>query len=224
MNWSQRAVVDIFPDGAQAAKGKAFVGISLNNRLSGTEEALRQIFEWTKERLGPFDLLIGDYLQRHNYQAFRGFSEPVAIEKAMQEGERTMEFLRSLTNRLEFDHVSMISARSFYTKPDFDNRCGRFGQLYAERDDFKSLVREGADSFLARKYPELLHDDSVYGHCIQYQLEELAIFEVLVERGFGAFVYAGGQLPVMKAIVSGALEGVSSALEKLVLVELRLFK
>jgi hypothetical protein len=58
-------------------------------------------------------------------------------------------------------------------------------------------------------------------HSRLYQLEELAVFTLLANEGYSTNVYAGAHLPVMKAFVSGGVDGIAPALRSAKLVELR---
>jgi tRNA-dependent cyclodipeptide synthase len=206
------------------ARGRAFVGISLNNHTMGSEQALKQILEWTIHNVGAFDLLIGDYLNRFNYQAFDNDPEALAVEKAMRDGDEARKKLSPLISVPGlYATVDLISAANFCNQPAFHERRAHFEQMHAANSEFRGLIEEGVKSYLKRKFPKVSLDEHVRRFCVAYQLEELVMFEALAQQGYDTFVYPGGQLPVMKSIVSGSLPKISSAIERLTLVELRLF-
>lgn len=192
--------------------------------MSESSSLLQTVCDWTRRNIGEFDLLVGDYLNRHNYQAFSGVEEAAAIDQTMNDGATATKRLQNLIARCSFENVSIISAAQLCAEPSFSVRLANFERHYCSHRRFRAFIDDAVDSFLARKYPTVLPDEKVRGHCIAYQLEELAIFEILAEQGYNTFIYPGAQLPVMKDIVSGSLDGVSRALGALTLIELRLFE
>jgi tRNA-dependent cyclodipeptide synthase len=221
-----RTKVNVFPATASAdsLKRRTFVGVSLDNRLSTTPSHLRPVFDWTKNHLGSFDLLVGDYVNRHNYRALDGLTERLSIIRAKKEGENVAERLRTLLHKDGFDDVAVLSAFSVCADASFLERFARFERYYSERSEYRELIDEAVNSFLMRKLGSATSDIRVRDHCFTYQFEELALFELLAERGYQAFLYPGAQLPVMKSLVSGKLAGLSRSLESLILVEFRLFE
>src|ERR1700694_1058330 len=93
----QRITSKIFPQNrfAQIRRRKPFIGISLKKPLTG-DPLQREILNWTLHNVGTPDLFVGDYLNRHNYQAFDGMSEVMAIQQAMRDGAETIEHLEGL--------------------------------------------------------------------------------------------------------------------------------
>jgi hypothetical protein len=67
-----------------------------------------------------------------------------------------------------------------------------------------------------------MNADDARRHSRLYQLEELAMFELLSAEGYSVNVYSGAHLPVMKEIVRGTLRETLPLLEDLTLVELTL--
>lgn len=220
----RRASVTVFPDnGLERSKHRrAVIGISLNNFVSRSPALLEQLFAWTKENVGNFDLLIGDFLTRHNYQAFSGLPESAAVDQAMHDGERITNKVLPVLARSN-DSARLISARSLYSDSSFTGRLRHFEQHYDKNTDFHQRIDEAVHEFLARQRHSQATDD-VRRHCVAYQLEELVLFELLAESGYATLVYAGAQLPVMKSIVLKELSGISQHLQGLTLIELRFLK
>jgi tRNA-dependent cyclodipeptide synthase len=212
-----------FPNGSNISDRdrRALVGISLNGKKILATDLLTQVFEWTDNNVGEFDLLIGDYLNRYNYQAFEGSSPNVAIEKATNAGKEASSRLREIiTQSTIHSHVSMISSAKVTEGEDFLARSSHFFRCYSENENFRRAIDSGVDKFLGRSHPQLLKNVKIRDFCVAYQLEELVLFEQLANKGYGVLVYPGAQLPVMKAIVSKTMSGVSPAIERLTLVEL----
>jgi tRNA-dependent cyclodipeptide synthase len=216
--------VRVFPPNGltQPRKGKAFLGISLNNRLAISPHLFRAVFDWVSSNVGGADLFIGDHLHRHNYQAFDGMAEPSAIERALRDRDELAGRLRGVLAAGCWPHAAIMSASPLYQNPTFSDRLSRFRNQYASNAAFKQLIDDAVDAFLARKQPNHVVDEEIRGHCVAYQLEELVLFELLVEQGYSILIYAGAQLPIMKDIVSGHVSVASASLRTLTLIELRI--
>jgi tRNA-dependent cyclodipeptide synthase len=210
------------PDGlTQPRRGKAFLGISLNNRIAISPQVFRAVFDWVATNVGGADLFIGDHLHRHNYQAFDGMAEPAAIEQALRDRDEFTARLRGFLAPGGSTAAAIMSASPLYQNVTFPDRLSRFRKQYASGGAFKRLIDDAVHAFLARKQRDQVVDEEIRGHCVAYQLEELVLFELLVEQGYGILIYAGAQLPIMKSIVSGHVYGASDALRTLTLIELR---
>ncbi len=169
-----------------------------------------------------FDVLVGDYLHRHNVQFLDGLPGSQAVHHAMADGKQIMTLIREILDANDCRDVRLISSYSFYNEVSFRSRIDRFKSMIAADPHFRSLLEFAIKVFLQRKAPALLDSKAGYEHSLAYQLEELAMFELLAERGYTVNVYPGSQLPVMKSFVTGELPGVSRELEQLTLVELKL--
>jgi len=222
-----RTKIDIFPADATIfpSPGKVFIGISLNNKTMQSVSLLGTIFDWTMQNVGTFDLLIGDYLNRYNYEAFEGEAKRDAIEKARRAGDEARKRLAPLTSSPSpFASAKLISTAELCRRPSFEARREHFRQHYTDNADFRAVIQEGVDAFLTRRHPEALSDARVRDYCVEYQLEELVMFEQLAQEGYGVFVYPGAQLPIMKSLVTKLFGDVSPDLQRLVLVEMRIFE
>ena len=213
--------VSVFPANGLSRQQhyKALIGISLGSRSSQSSRRLRQLLNWTADAIGSCDFLVGDYLNRHNYIALDGYTESEALARADHDGNEVARRLDPVIADARVS-ASVIRSKSLYDEPTFQPRLERFRGTYKTDREFKSLIDEAIDQFLERKGMGLRQDSGVREHCVAYQLEELAMFELLAEAGHSVLVYGGAHLPVMRAIVSKALLGISSTLEKLTLVGL----
>lgn len=222
-----RLKVELFPNDAKLRPNstRAFVGISLNNKTMASSDLLQLIFDWTSREIGKFDLLVGDYLNRYNYQAFDGETEATAVAKAKQAGVEAKKRLAPLISSPgPYENSAIISTATLCEHSTFSSRRAHFLRYYSDNSEFREIVQEGVDAFLARRHPQSVNDTAIRDYCVAYQLEELVMFEQLSKNGYGVFVYPGAQLPIMKRLVSKSFVGASADIEKLVLVELRVFE
>jgi tRNA-dependent cyclodipeptide synthase len=222
-----RVKVNVFPDGAKLRcnSERAFVGISLNNKTMASSNLLGLIFDWTHCNVGKFDLLVGDYLNRYNYQAFDGETEISAVAKAKQAGVEARKRLAPLISSPgSYENAAIISTATLCEHSAFTSRRAHFMRYYSDNSEFRGIVQEGVDAFLTRRHPQAANVPAIRDYCVAYQLEELVMFEQLARDGYGVFVYPGAQLPIMKRLVSKSFAGASADIEKLILVELRVFE
>jgi tRNA-dependent cyclodipeptide synthase len=207
---------------ARSDLGRAYVGVSLNDRADYMQKLLLPTCAWAESEFGNYTLLVGDYLHRHNVEMLLGTAPNEAVERAMSQGAAVAaEVLRAVPARLSAV-PEILSARDQYDDPSFKARLAKFRRCHETDERFVLLVQRGVHAFLSRKNKGLLDSDAAWGHCISYQLEELAIFELLADMGYSTLIYPGQHLPLLIGFVSGQFPAVSPALETMTLVELTL--
>lgn len=219
-----RVRTKIFPnlDFSTEQIGKILLGVSLNNRVSNSADSLSQVFDWTCTHLGKCDFLVGDFLNRLTYQAFHGLAESDAIQQAMTDGERLISRIDHVAARSACLSATIISTATLMKERVALEKKAYFEFLFRTREPFKRLIEDDVAAFIKRRTTDSRIDESAYSYCIQYELEELALFEILSERGYTHLVYPGSHLRVMKALVGKDLRDISPSLERLTLVEIRL--
>jgi tRNA-dependent cyclodipeptide synthase len=215
--------VKIFPDPSTARPqpGKVVIGISLKAGLLPRPAAMREVFAWTREKLGAFSLLLGDHVNRHNYAAFDSLTEADAESRAIAEGDTAAAMLRQSIEHLPCGTAPILRASELVLAPHYVERHSRLVQQLRTNLHFRDFIKQGVDVFMTRNTVTEQLRAHVEPHCVAYQVEELAIFEILADMGYRTLVYPGPQLPVMKALASGELTKVSRALESMTLIELR---
>ena len=199
---------------------RAYVSESLTNRVTMSEILLRQIFEWTRDKVGAFDILIGDYFHRHNLEDLDGLGEPGALQRAIADGKALAQKTQSVLDSLAFSEVATRFAGDICAGPRFEERLRAQLNLYETNERYGHYINVATDVFLRRFAPARVTADAARRHSRLYQLEELAMFELLSGEGYSVNVYSGAHLPVMKEIVAGTLRGALPTLETLTLVEL----
>jgi len=218
--------VRVFPESSRTGPqpGKVFIGISLKAGMLPREDMLQQVFAWTLRQLGPFSLLLGDHLNRHNYSAFENLPEDVAESRAIAEGDTAADILQRIVENSAVGTVPIYRASELVSTPGYAKQRDMLVQRLGVDDQFRNLIQRGVDVFMTRNARLRASRASVEPHCVAYQIEELAIFEILAEKGYRTLVYPGAQLPVMKAFACGQLTHVSPGLESMSLFEVRLHR
>jgi tRNA-dependent cyclodipeptide synthase len=217
-------LTNIFPPEKESELStcRAYISISLSNQTSASTSRLREIIEWTRDHVSAFDIVIGDYFHRHNLEDQQGMNESDALKHATIEGADHVNRIRSVLDSLGLFDVKIRPATTLYTHPSFHEHLEVLEKLWASSAAFQRMIEEGTDAFLERKSPTRLNIEIARRHSRLYQLEELAIFEMLSIEGYTTNVYPGAHLPVMKEIVLGGLQEGLPLLANMILVELRL--
>ena len=200
---------------------KAYVSLSLSNRITSSDAKLKSIFEWTSKKVASFDVVIGDYYHRHNLQDLEGLAESTANSLALAEGREIYSRVRGILDELGLRQTTARLVSEICTKPMFKQRLVAIEALYRSHSSFSHLIEDAAKTFLQRFAPTRINDRVALEHSYAYQFEELATFEILVSEGYTVNLYPGGHLPVMKAVVKGNLTGVLPMLEDMILIEIR---
>lgn len=194
------------------------LALSVSSDVERLARLLPAILGWIQNHASDFAVIIGDHLQLHNELVFEARGKGEAADQISEKSSRLREVVSAISSR------PIIMTSEIVSETSFAERYTRFGELYEGNREFQSSVDEGIFAYLKRREVEVVRGDQIWQHCVAYQLEELAIYELLTLRGFDALIYPGPQLPVMKALVEERLPDVSSALEVWKLVELRAFE
>ena len=210
--------------GAKAINNKSFIATSLSNNPVALINKLPWIVQWASENTIEFYFLIGDYIHRHNEIALENLTPRKAMRSADAKATQVAAQISLALERVGRGRDVILKASALAIEPDFDERFEEFFNSYRSRRQFREIIDQTVQSYLDRRRIYSSPSGKIWDHCVAYQLEELVIFEKMVERGFGSLIYPGPQLPVIKAIVTGNLPGLSERLQTLRLVELRHFE
>ena len=200
---------------------KAYLGLSLSNRITNSDSILKSIFEWTSRKINSFDIVIGDYSHRHNLQDLEGLDVSAAKSLAIAQGREVSLRICGILHNLGLTQVTTHLASEICADPTFNTHLFAKESLYDSCPSFAHQIDEAAQTFLKRLAPNRMSDNIALEHSRAYQFEELAMFELLVLEGYTVILYPGRQLPVMKAIVTGELRGILPILENMVLIEIQ---
>ncbi|MBS1684006.1 MAG: tRNA-dependent cyclodipeptide synthase [Bacteroidetes bacterium] len=199
----------------------AYIGLSVNNQRTKSEQSLLKVLRWVEDRTDHIMVLVGDYLNRHNMKIRYALDEAAAIERSMDEAEGAVRAFSSIVSKSSKLKVHVISIKSYYERPDFNERYRNYELKMKSNRHFSDLVKESTEAFIKRIKKSALTTTEIEKICQQYILEEMVVFEMLAEDDYRINIYPGKQLPVMEAIVNGKLKGVSDALEKIYLVDIK---
>ncbi len=212
--------INVYPKGDIRWDNGVYLGASMNNLLFKDEKTLNEILEFINSNVNHYCILVGDYLHRYNEIIFNGLNESEAITNTIEKGQSFSRFFE-LEAKKHSAKFEFIFSKDIVKTPGFQDRVNRFFELYFSNLRFKELVDYTIKVFLRRQNEIKISYSKAEELCKEYLVEELAIFEVLAERGLHVNIYPGNQLPITKEIVSGKLKGVSAALENMQAIEIK---
>jgi tRNA-dependent cyclodipeptide synthase len=213
----------VFPASArsQIQASRGYLSVSPSNRLTASEARLYEVFQWMQRSVSQFDVVIGDYFHRHNIEDLEGRQPSEALEIATEQGKAHARRVQLVLDQLKLTAVKVRCASAISKRPDFGPALHEMESAWHSNTNFAQLIDQGTEAFLRRFAPERIAIEPARLHSRLYQLEELAVFTLLANEGYSTNVYAGAHLPVMKAIVSGGVDGIALVLKSAQLVELR---
>ena len=182
---------------------------------------LRQTFEWTRDNVASFDLLIGDYFHRHNLESMEGLRERQALNRAILDGQVLARVAKDVLDSISLSAVTIRFVSDLSASTQFADRLRVQEKLYESSESFRHWIDIASKEFIKRFPPAPSEAEDAYRHSRSYQLEELAVFELLSRENFSVNVYLGAHLPITKELVAGTLRGTLPLLDELTLVELR---
>lgn len=199
----------------------AYLGMSMNNNRFLDPISLEETISWIKGKTGFCKILVGDHLHRLNHMFFEGDAEIAAISKAKSKADLILHKFFSVADKIDGIDFQVLRSGSFYQNPIFYQKYNRLQKLYYSNEQLSRLINLTISTYLRRRGNSAKYFRRGFELSRQYLLEELVIFEMLAEDGYTINIYPGSQLPVMKAIVSKKLPGVSPILEEIKLVEIK---
>lgn len=198
----------------------AFLGVSLNNRQFWNQDSLIQILNTFKKNVadGSFKIVIGDYLDRYNEIIFNNCTEEEAIKVSLAKGDVLIKKIKKGLKMLNINNYSIVRTQDFHKQQDFPKLLSKYLKIYEHNILFKNIIDKTVEQFFGRMQ---FDNNSIYNFQlgVNYLIEELAIFEMLINNGNYINIYPGKHLQVLKDIVKGEIE-VSDELKKYILVQL----
>jgi len=213
--------IRVFPPGEINWHNKAYLGLSINNRVFQQIQPLTEILEFLNSHVSNVALLVGDNLHRYNEMIYSGLDEVSAKEIASIKSLRAIDLFFEVLAQFENLKVDVIRTSDYTDDISLLDSIGKFNLIYSSNPPFKKLIDCTVDIFLKRQTSVAIDIDEAKILCKNYILEELAIFEIIARNGYKINIYPGNQLPVIKELVTKKLSGVSEILEEIQAVEIK---
>lgn len=207
-------------------KAKCYLGISTGNQ-NLYHYKLDAILNWISNNFQKCHILLDNCLNRHNEYIFKDANKKSAIKTA---SDRLNNYLKENRRQLKkySDMIEISRSKQYISHGEFNDDYlyykGYLDCLYSSDEYFESLIDNTAHNFLERSEDRerkiaLSKDDALH-HSVQYLLEEISIFCVLVDRGWTVEVYPGPELPALQACLDGEISSAPDPLLQRINVEI----
>lgn len=205
---------------------KCVLGVSMTNPVFW-RSSLDTMLGWMDSHFDQSMILVGDYLNRLNEQIVNGNSQELAIKSAMARGDQFMDKLNQYLPDYTADRFLVQRWKPLYDDPDFVRAKQLLDTLYHSNSSVKASIQSTAALFVWQKQDRQnfkVNKEEAIRLSSEYLLEEMAIFSMLIDRGWNVVLYPGAQLPMLMEIAKGKFKDVPNSLNKGVYVELKVRK
>lgn len=198
------------------------VSVSLHDPLPSAGPVLAAL-RWAGDNFGEICLLVGDSLFGMTLAINSHWKGVDAHRVATAMGD---EFINEVRRHSPTPLLVKRSSAVMGTAAGIASRI-KFEDAYRNGGQFTETLRADAREFCARQERKgqlfVAFEKAVELSC-HYLIEELAIYEVLVEEGWALEAHIGPELPTLRHFLDGSFAGLSPALERRVYVELGVAK
>lgn len=203
-----------------------FLGVSVSNPIMATEK-IEFLLRWAGSRFPRLGVLVGDFIERHN----------LLIETVgdMAAAERLAE-MRSIPVIQAFERAraglsdvcfEIITAKSIFDSIRFRDVHSTIVSHFKQNLDFNVTVLADVNRYISRceKRGQFVGNrEFCIQNCVNYVLEELAIFAILVEQGLSVQLYPGRHLQTLSKLSNRHIVSPVFGLNELVCVDLSLIE
>ncbi len=207
-------------------KRKCVLGVSMSNPVFW-RSSLGTMLDWMDKNFDSSLVLVGDYLQRLNEQISNGKKADLALETAMQKGDLFEKKINQYLPQYENGKFQLLRWKPFYESADFQKHKTVLDKIYNSNSAVKKSIDETAQLFVSQKQNRSdfkVSEQEAIRLSVEYLLEEMAVFSILIDQGWDVVLYPGAQLPLLMEIAKGEFEGVPNSLNKGIYVELKVRK
>ncbi|MFT6962867.1 MAG: tRNA-dependent cyclodipeptide synthase [Flammeovirgaceae bacterium] len=207
-------------------KRKCVLGVSMSNPVFW-RSSLGTMLSWMDKNFDSSLILVGDYLQRLNEQISNGNDADLAIETAMQKGDLFETKLNQYLPKYKTDKFHVARWKPFYESADFEKHKIVLDKIYNSNLGVKKSIDETAKLFVSQKQDKVdfkVSEGEAIRLSVEYLLEEMAVFSILIDQGWDLVLYPGAQLPLLMEIAKGEFDGIPNSLNKGTYVELKVRK
>ncbi len=206
---------------------RCYLGISIGNPMF-RGDYFEVLLHWISANFDACMIVIGDYLQRFNEHIFYGRSSEDAIRQALALGDQfLMENSRCLS-AMPPGQFQISRWNSYLDSPEYRNARSILDRLFLDSYEFRASLDRTSAGFISRqmkhKKAPAVDRQTAIALSTQYLLEEIAVFAVLVERGWTVEVYPGSEIPVLLDIAKGKFAHIPEFLKQRMNVELEIKK
>lgn len=204
---------------------RCYLGISLGNPLF-RGDTLHSLLLWINDHFDECLVVVGDYLQRYNEQMFGAREGDSAGLEAIRAGDAFIAESYPIFDRLPSSKFRLTRWMSYLETTEFSKTKRVLDELFISNYEFRASIDRTSVEFINRqvrnKKVPVVDRERAIALSTRYLMEEIAVFSVLVEKGYEVEVYPGPELPVLTEIAHGHFPNVPEPLKRRVNVELRI--
>jgi tRNA-dependent cyclodipeptide synthase len=201
----------------QIYRARAFIGVS--STPPPGMAGLRKLVAWADQRFPDTQLVLGDHLDQYNIA-----SEHVSLRQAEKQAIAQSARLRAAIASMLAEvapRCHMTSSAELRQRKEFSSTLAKVSAHFDQHEEFRQAVLKDVEAFELRQARRGEPASTVrHKYHIDYVLEELAMFAVMVEDGYPIHLYAGTHLTVLRAMANRCLAAPVPALAAQVCVEL----
>ncbi|MBP6507671.1 MAG: tRNA-dependent cyclodipeptide synthase [Opitutaceae bacterium] len=200
----------------------AFLGISIANPAISAP-SLEALLDWADGRFRVLNILVGDYIERHNYLWEKSDDPPGAIALAMAKAAPVQTTIADVLRRRPGSAIKVIDSRDLILDSRFGAIYAQAASHFEQTPEFRETVLDDIERYISRRRKHgqsRLPYERLIRHSVDYVLEEIAMFSMLVESGLSVQLYPGRHLRVLTDLASGQLPSPVPGLNNLVCVDL----
>jgi tRNA-dependent cyclodipeptide synthase len=201
---------------------KISLGVSLDNEEFYGKN-LNGILTWIENRYEECLIFVGDCLYAYTLQIFSPM-DAVAVEQAVAKSAKTFRDQVIAFTSNSKTRFKMVSLAELSHRPEFQTAKTLIEKLYEGNEQFHSSVKKTATDYIQRKSKNgrlTMNSEKAVLLSVQYLLDEIAFYYMLVSDGWLLEVYPGSEIPVLREIIQGKIQNVPEILKQRVFLELR---
>lgn len=197
---------------------KCYLGVSINNPFFKGDH-LGLFLKWISNHFDECIIVLGDHLHRINETIQYGLTRENAIQAALKKGDELLSILQAAV-----DNQNNNVFKVYRWKDYLDNNLKIYTdkqEIYTyfnSNEQFRNEIVQTSTDFINRliKNNENLYyskEESIkLSH--EYLIEEIAVFNNLIEQGYKVQVYPGSELNILKKFTTGEFDDLNLTLKK----------
>lgn len=205
---------------------KCFLGISIDAPFIGGKHVER-VLQWIDLNFEECIIIIGDDVHLYNEFIF-GNSEQEAKNRCKKLGEFAENKLKEGLRKLNQNKFKIQHWNRYTDSTEFISLNKSYKKLFTEDNIFHSSIISCAKSYLKKQrekgnYPIVSEDDANW-HSVEYIIEEMTVFSILINKGYSTLVYPGTILQIFKDMVQDVFPTIDSVLKDGIYIDLTIKK
>lgn len=223
-------VRDIQPEiysGENNLPRKCFLGISLSNPFFQGKH-LPKVLKWIDNNFDECNIIIADHLHRFNEYIFNNKTDEDASKECVEMGKQIHENLKELIKQIQGTKFKIYHWLDYFKTQEFKEHLEKIILYFKSNPDFKNSVVNSSNQFidkqLKRGYRIHVTREEAIKKSSEYILEEMAVFDILIQKDYLVQVYPGSQLNVLKEIANNKFPDFNTNLKNGIYIDLSIKK